>query len=60
MMGRELFWLTMDAHWLGPWACPVDTLHMHLLGEMHGYFSLNINLYMMDFTTNNNLTIPNR
>ena len=27
-------------HWLGPWACPVDMLHMHPLGEMHGYITI--------------------
>ena len=32
--------LTTDAHCLGPWAFPVDVLHMHLLGETYGYISI--------------------
>ena len=37
---KVIAWLNTGAHWLGPWACPVDMLHMHLLGEMHGYITI--------------------
>ena len=38
--GKVIAWLNTGAHWLSPWACPVDTLHMHLLGETHGYITI--------------------
>ena len=38
--GKVIAWLNTDAHWLGPWACPVDALHVHLLGEMQGYITI--------------------